>query len=515
MIKTSSTAGLRQNLVEYARSHIWTAVFFALASTIELALGGVLGFVATMAFISPQPGPGDTVSLFGAAVGALVPSIVRFRRLQTFLSGDLRSYRRLTLIHRAIAGILTSAILVITFVQLYNTGFFPFLTGDHLDTFKRLSRAVGNYYPYLDLKQVDWQAMTQKYEEKLQMVYSDSEYVRLLGHMLAELNDGHTGVTSPWPNSGLRWLGTVRDCDGKAVVTAVRKKLAVPGLVAGAEILEIDGLPVDQYIKTLPPAQRSGSTEWQARNIAYSVLLALPSGTQRTVTYRSPDGMVSTVTLEWKDEYASTSSTVNPEVTLTKLESGIAVIRVDSLGGESTIQEFDRVLDSVLEARGIILDLRQNSGGNSRVGDAIAGRFLDKTFQYGTEYYRKRIPQHGWTLKMSYRVSPRGRTYDGPVVVLTDVYTCSSAEMLVAALKDSGRAIVVGRTTAGSSGNPIPFHVPGGKVRFSTGDFRRNDGTSLEGAGIAPDIPVRLTPENIARGEDSDMLAAQNVLLGR
>ena len=101
------------------------------------------------------------------------------------------------------------------------------------------------------------------------------------------------------------------------------------------------------------------------------------------------------------------------------------------------------------------------------------------------------------------------------MALLTDVFTMSTAENFVVALKDAQRAVLVGRPTAGSSGNPLYFAMRGGGARFSTGDFRRNDGTPLEGVGLHPHIPVELTREGVIRGEDPDITAAENYLLTR
>jgi len=74
----------------------------------------------------------------------------------------------------------------------------------------------------------------------------------------------------------------------------------------------------------------------------------------------------------------------------------------------------------------------------------------------------------------------------------------------------------VGRLTAGASGNPIVFRLPGAyNVRFSTADFRRKDGTAIEGVGIVPDVEVDWTVEDLRQGRDPDLAAAEALLLDR
>jgi C-terminal processing protease CtpA/Prc len=126
-----------------------------------------------------------------------------------------------------------------------------------------------------------------------------------------------------------------------------------------------------------------------------------------------------------------------------------------------------------------------------------------------------RTPLHAWRAWGAYTVTPRQPVYKGPVVVLIDTGVVSSAEMMLVSLVDSGRVQTVGQRTAGASGNPILFRLGGGGVTFSTGAFYRNDGTLIEGAGIAPEVPVTWTIEAFRAGEDPDMAAAEQLILTR
>jgi len=94
------------------------------------------------------------------------------------------------------------------------------------------------------------------------------------------------------------------------------------------------------------------------------------------------------------------------------------------------------------------------------------------------------------------------------VVVLTDYPVMSSAEWLVGMLVDGGRAISIGRTTGGATGNPINYEIPGGQARYSTAAFYRPDGSLVEGIGYSPIIPVIWTEEDYLCGVDPDIDAA-------
>ncbi|MBN2004756.1 MAG: hypothetical protein JXA21_15470 [Anaerolineae bacterium] len=159
---------------------------------------------------------------------------------------------------------------------------------------------------------------------------------------------------------------------------------------------------------------------------------------------------------------------------------------------------------------------RRNRQITSFISDPMAGRFLNRPFTYGRDHFRARLPQRGWRAHFDYRVKPRGLTYTGPLVLLIDTYNFSTAENFIVALVDSGRATTVGRPTGGGSGNPISFNLPGGgQARFSTAAFRRNDGSLIEGMGIAPDHYVFWTVEDFCVGRDPDLAAAEQLLFDR
>jgi hypothetical protein len=86
-------------------------------------------------------------------------------------------------------------------------------------------------------------------------------------------------------------------------------------------------------------------------------------------------------------------------------------------------------------------------------------------------------------------VEPVAQPFDGPVAVLTNRRTAGSAEALAALLQDSGRATVVGDSTAGRVILPRPFDIGQGWIlRMPGAGWIALDGRSIAPAGIEPDI---------------------------
>jgi carboxyl-terminal processing protease len=85
-----------------------------------------------------------------------------------------------------------------------------------------------------------------------------------------------------------------------------------------------------------------------------------------------------------------------------------------------------------------------------------------------------------------------------PVAVLTSARTFSAAEDFVAAFDAMHRGITVGEPTAGSTGQPLFFQLPGGgSARICTRNDRAPDGTAFEGSGLRLTISVAPTVESV------------------
>ncbi len=401
-------------------------------------------------------------------------------------------------------------------IPLWRAGMLPLPLESRKANFERLWRAMDYAYPYFEEKGVDRDALYARYALQVEQAESDEAYWGVVARMLAELDDGHTGLVSPSVRSGRHYFGTGRVVGDRIVLDRVGQTGQDAGLRRGDLLLEVDGLPVEEALEALPLPLRSGSTPQQRRATAAFNVLSTREDTM-AVTVFGAGGDERSATLVWPGEGAvAAPDSSGPLITAERLDSGVGLIRIPTFGeGEhDLVAEFDVALGELLDAPALILDLRGNSGGSTHLSDPIAGRFLSGPFTYGREHYRARLPQRGWRPWIDYRVEPRGVTYDGPVVLLIDEGTFSTAENFVVALVDSGRVTTVGRQSGGGSGNPISFRLTGGgRARFSTGDFRRNDGRPIEGQGIVPDVPVTWTVEDFRQGRDPDLDAAEALLL--
>jgi carboxyl-terminal processing protease len=168
------------------------------------------------------------------------------------------------------------------------------------------------------------------------------------------------------------------------------------------------------------------------------------------------------------------------------LEPGYGYLRITTFT-ENTAQDVDRAIlrlkrDNPGGIRGLVLDLRNNPGGVLEAGVAIADDFLDSGVI---------VTADGRTPEARFRMEATpGDLIDGaPLVVLVNGGSASASEIVAGALKDHGRAILVGRRTYGKGSVQTVMPLShGGAVKLTTSRYFTPSGASIHGKGIVPDI---------------------------
>lgn len=169
--------------------------------------------------------------------------------------------------------------------------------------------------------------------------------------------------------------------------------------------------------------------------------------------------------------------------------------------------------------RGLIIDLRNNPGGVLEAAAAIADDFLDG----GTI-----VSASGRLREARFRMeaTPGDIAAGAPIVVLVNGGSASAAEILAAALRQNGRATLIGRKTYGKGTVQTVIPLSNGRaLKLTTSRYFTPSGASINGIGITPDVvlsgaeppPAALDAEGrgpTLAGRDTQVAAALAQLRG-
>lgn len=181
--------------------------------------------------------------------------------------------------------------------------------------------------------------------------------------------------------------------------------------------------------------------------------------------------------------------------------------------GDQTTDEWNRAVDEIKsklqsangQIKGMIFDLRNNPGGYLSGSVFIASEFLKD----GTVVIQESVGSG----KQTYAVDRKGRLTDILLVVLINKGSASASEIVAGALKERGRAKVVGETSFGKGSVQEAQELAGGAgIHITTAKWLLPNGKWINGSGIEPDVKV----ENDDTKPDEDIQLEKSIeTLGR
>jgi len=347
-------------------------------------------------------------------------------------------------------------------------------------------------YAYFDKKQTDWNRVGEVYRPRAAGVRNKTEFVTLLESVLEELYDPHTHLKTN-TNRSPRLIPTGLDVwaewkNGRAVITQLRKGFSAEqaGLKVGMQIVSINGVPVETAARNRLGASLRAIDE-PARGWALRALLAGTRDAKRVVEARDARGILTTFKLDLPGHQTVDNYQDDKKVEWRILANELGYIKINDLGSDDTVAEFEAALEQVKTTRGLIIDLRATqSGGNTSVAEPIMGRLIERRMPY-----QRGVPVHGdrWTRE----VAPRGGwTYKAPVVVLVGRWTASMGEGIAIGLDAMRRATIVGTRMAGLNGAVFDLELPNTRIRlnYAAEKLFHLNGTPRE--EFAPPVAVKL-----------------------
>ena len=219
----------------------------------------------------------------------------------------------------------------------------------------------------------------------------------------------------------------------------------------------------------------------------------------------------------WQEYYLNFNYRKASGITYGILPQNIGYINYSSFSNAIGEGNLDEVLFHLISCNGLIIDVRNNGGGNLTNVETLVSRFItDRTLAGYISH--KTGPGHNDFSKPEpfyYNPAEQGRVMWGKaVVVLTNRSTFSAANNFVSIMKYLPNVKIVGATTGGGSGMPYSSELPNGwGVRFSACSILDPQGKITE-FGIEPTegCAVDLDPQAALQGHDTMIDFAINVL---
>jgi C-terminal processing protease CtpA/Prc len=378
------------------------------------------------------------------------------------------------------------------------------------------SEARFNFPFFGRLPEIDWDRLYMDYLPQVRAAQTTADYYRVLRRFAAALHDGHTEV---WPPKELNDtffasppMRTQRIEDKVLITEVYDPALEAEGAKVGAEIVSINDKPVHEYAESAVAPYASGSTVQDRDNRTYGYMLMQGDKAEPVrLTLREADGETTSITAHRYCEPTSKCAWPNQEpVQFKMLPGNVAYLAVHEFVDDKGPRAMQDNFPAIAQAGGLIVDVRENHGGNQQNATAILKMLTSKPFaqvRVRTLDYKPGPRMYGvvsWWSDPDGEESPDpAHYYSKPVIVLTGPGTFSAAENFVVLFDAMHRGTLIGATTPGSTGDSVTFKLPGGgTARIMMADVEYPDGRIFEGVGVPPQVSVIPTVLDIREGRD-------------
>lgn len=426
-------------------------------------------------------------------------------------------------------------------------------------------------FAFWDKVSIDWDEEYKKALARVLATKDTYEYYRELARFINLLGDGHTGITFP--------MEIMQSAEYYSMLPVYLVKIGGDFMVLSVAeeykdmipmfsvLTKYDGVEIWDYIKDKCYPYIWHANEEACGQAVMIELLYGRAGSEAVLTF-GKDGQEFDVRLQRTDArgikwYASgmpVPKTIPGEMILDEesvkikiTEDGIAIIRIATFTDDSVPDKIYGKFDELCRAKGYLIDVRGNGGGNSSNADAVAALFISGQFESciaETQIYEPTYKAWGLFRDDFKGVSPETvskmqwdedslKSYrmcrhinfqresnlaenrapgkaEGPIAVLMNGDTVSAAEDFVDVMKMHTDAIFVGSNTAGTSGQPYMVKLEsGGSYRICTRRCIAQNGEDIYNKGFSPDVRVEVTLSDFLEGCDKAMETAVGILKER
>jgi C-terminal processing protease CtpA/Prc len=309
--------------------------------------------------------------------------------------------------------------------------------------------------------------------------------------------------------------------EGRVFITTVMNDtLMQQGIENGMEIVKINGMDVIAYAEKYVAPYQSASSAIGLEKMVYTYALLMgPLDEPVRLTLKDKKGQLREFNFSRRMERKS-----EPVMHYSVVGKNVGVLKIDGFDSKGFNKKFDSLYTHILKTDALIIDLRENGGGDGGQGRYIMKHLTkvpfkeaaSSTIQYNPLFKVWGMASASHLLQFpadAFQPFTDRTLYEKPVVVLIGKSTYSAAEDFAMTFDYAKRGALIGEPTGGSTGQPMFFDLPGGGTfRVCVKKDTYPDGKPFVGVGIQPTILVQQTAKAFLKGEDPVLQKALEVL---
>jgi len=185
------------------------------------------------------------------------------------------------------------------------------------------------------------------------------------------------------------------------------------------------------------------------------------------------------------------------------LIDSVGYVYYPSMGRTAGASSIDFMMQLYAPYKGLIVDVRDNGGGNPANGFRIAQRWMSERTKIMDVVMKEGAGDNDFSDPNPVHLEPAGTFYDKPIVVLTNRSCFSATNDFAAVCKVLPNVTLMGDTTGGGGGIPAEVELPNGWfLRLSVSQTLLPNGFNIED-GIPPDVQVDMNALDEAGGVDT------------
>jgi len=396
-----------------------------------------------------------------------------------------------------IMSLLSILLAFLTFQAMVHPSYNIFLPNENLTNSSHVApkklfvnswKIIKKRYYDATLNHQDWDKWKDRYVDRIE---SEEDAYLAINTMLASLDDPYSRFLN-----AEEYSEQTTSIDSKIVgigvnITSVSGKIIV--------VSTVDGTPAQKAgIRQGDILHKIDGKDVHGKNVAeIAQLIRGEAGTPVTLQFLRNGNKLTKTLIREQIKIKSVNHKILPD--------NVGYIQITSFLGSNVADDFLVSMNSLKFTRGLILDLRGNTGGLLPNAVFVADMFLNGGNIVSI------VDRNG--IKNDINAQGKASPVDKPVIILVDGATASASEIVSGALKDSHKAVLVGEKTYGKGMVQKIYPMPNQTgMNLTIAKYLTPNGSDINKKGIMPDYTIKYTAKDYYADKDPQLDEARKIM---